>query len=146
MRNLKILLLVSVISLASCKTQRIAPKPEPVVQETVAKSEVSTKPSKSAPVASKEERFTVAKGENADYGDNKYFVILGSFSVVENAKRLKETLASENFHPVILLNENGMYRVCGNSYADEGMARSRIAEIREKFTSYKDVWLLIKKQ
>jgi hypothetical protein len=47
---------------------------------------------------------------------------------------------------VILVNENGMYRVCGNNYAEEGMARSRIAEIREKFASYKDVWWLIKKQ
>ena len=151
MKNLILLFLV--VSFVGCKTQKIAPKPKPVGQETVspavapaATSSAAQKSTKSAPISSKEERVTAVQGENIDYGTNKYFVILGSFSVLENAKRLKETLAAEGFHPVILINENGMYRVCGDNYAEEAAARSRIAEVREKLPKYSDIWLLIKKQ
>ncbi|MCL4482949.1 MAG: SPOR domain-containing protein [Bacteroidetes bacterium] len=148
MKNLNLLLLLLLVSLVGCKTQKIAPKPQPVAQETVAPATSATtqKAVKPAFISSKEERFSTATGEIADYGSNRFFVILGSFSVLENAKRLKTTLAAEDFHPVILVNKNGMYRVCGNSYAEEGAARARIAEIRAKFPQYSDVWLLIRKQ
>ncbi len=148
MKNLSFLLLLLVITLVGCKTQKIAPKPQPVAQENAVPSTQSTaqKVTKPASISSKEERFSTAQGETADYGANKFFVILGSFSVLENAQRLKATLASEGFHPVILMNENGMYRVCGNSYAEENEARARIADVRGKYPSYSDIWLLIKKQ
>jgi cell division protein FtsN len=150
MKNLNLLLfllLFSFVSMTGCKTQKI-PKPQPVVQEKEkpAATAPSTKPSKANDVSSKEERISNAKGEMTDYGSNKYFVILGSFSVLENAKRLKETLVSENFSPGIVVNESGMYRVCGNSYDDETTARARITEVREKFPKYSDIWLLIRKQ
>lgn len=148
MKNLTLLLLIVVVSLVGCKTQKIAPKPQPISQETAAPAPTSgaNKTTKSGNVSSKEERFSTAQGETANYGSNKYFVILGSFSVLENAKRLKETLKSEGFNPVILMNESGMYRVCGNNYSDESAARARIAEVREKYSKYSDIWLLIKKQ
>jgi cell division protein FtsN len=149
MKNLNLLLVLLVVILAGCKTQKIAPKPQPVAQETKAPVAVAApvpKPAKLAPVASKEERVTVAPGEIADFGSNRFFVIMGSFSVLENAKRLKETLTTENFHPVILINESGMYRVCGNNYAEESAARSRIAEVRGTYPKYSDIWLLISKQ
>ncbi|MCE1198288.1 MAG: SPOR domain-containing protein [Marinilabiliales bacterium] len=154
MKNLNLLLLLFAILLVGCKTQKIPPKPVPVAQETVSKPAVNpapapttaSKPAKQVNVASKEERFSAAQGETASFGNDRYFVILGSFSVFENAKRLKETLAAENFQPVILRNENGMFRVCGNHYAEESQARARIAEVREKFSKYSDIWLLIKKQ
>ena len=149
MKNLNLLLLLLIASLVGCKTQKIAPKPQPVAQETVTPSATATttpKTYKPASVSSKEERFSMAQGETADYGSNRFFVIMGSFSVLENAQRLKATLTEENFHPVILRNESGMYRVCGNSYADESAARARIAEVRGSFTKYSDIWLLIKKQ
>lgn len=143
MKNLFFLLLI--VSFVGCKTQKIAPKPKPIVQETAAPA-AAPKSTKAAAIASKEERFTAVQGEKADFGSNKFFVILGSFSVLENAKRLKETLATEGFHPVILINENGMYRVCGDTFAEEAAARVRIAEVRGKMTKYSDIWLLIKKQ
>ena len=147
MKNLFFLLLI--LSFVGCKTQKIAPKPKPVAQESAAPAVApvaAPKSVKPAAIASKEERFTAAQGEKADFGSNKFFIILGSFSVVENARRLKEALVSEGFHPVILINENGMYRVCGDSYAEEAAARARIAEVRGKMTKYSDIWLLIKKQ
>ena len=150
MKNLNLLLLILVLLLAGCKTQKIAPKPQPVAQETktpaTPAASSTPKPAKPAPVASKEERLTVAPGESTEFGANKFFVIMGSFSVMENAKRLKETLKNENFHPVILINESGMYRVCGESYAEESAARGKIAEVRGSNPKYSDIWLLIRKQ
>lgn len=148
MKNLNLLILLLALTLVGCKTQKIAPKPQPVAEETVAPAPAvnTPKPAKSGTVASREERFSVAEGETADYGANRYFVIMGSFKAIENAKRLKETLVSENFHPVILVNESGMFRVCGNSYSDEAAARARIAEVRGKYSKYSDIWLLIKPQ
>jgi len=151
MKNLILLLLV--LSFVGCKTQKIAPKPKPVAQESVSPAAVpaatpsaTQKSAKPAAIASKEERVTAVQGENTDYGTNKYFIILGSFSVLENAKRLKETLVAEGFHPLILINENAMYRVCGDNYAEEAAARTRIADVRAKLPKYSDIWLLIKKQ
>ncbi len=148
MKNPGLLLLLLIFTLFSCKTQKIAPKPQPVAQEKAVPASQSATPkaTKPAPISSKEERFSAAQGETADFGANKFFIILGSFSVLENAQRLKATLASEGFQPAILMNENGMYRVCGNSYALENEARARISEVRGKFSNYNDIWLLIKKQ
>lgn len=153
MKNLNLIILICAIAFASCKTQKIAPRPQPVAPPAATTAPAPAPAPAAAPkatkpvnVAAKEERVSAATGETANYGTNKFFVILGSFSVLENAKRLKQTLASEGFSPVILINENGMYRVCGNSYAGESDARARIADVREKFPKYSDIWLLIKKQ
>lgn len=143
MKNLLLLLILVAVTVVGCKTKQIPPKPQPVAQPAPSATQKAGKP---ANIPSKEERFSAAQGETADYGSNKFFVILGSFSVLENAQRLKETLTAENFKPVILKNETGMFRVCGNSYADESEARARIAEVRTNFPKYSDIWLLIKKQ
>ncbi len=144
MKGLKIALLLLVIVAVGCKTQKIAPKPEPVQQEEVAPAPV-TKPAVPS-VTSKEEKVSAAQGEEAGFGTKRFYVILGSFSVYENAQKFKKQLMEENFYPGILVNENGLYRVSVNSYDDESTARSRVAEIRQKFAKYGDVWLLIKKQ
>ena len=147
MKNLLLLLILVAFAVVGCKTKQIPPKPQPVAQPAAQTASSATqKAGKPANISSKEERFSTAQGETADYGSNKFFVIMGSFSVLENAKRLKETLTAENFKPVILKNETGMFRVCGNSYADESEARARIAEVRTNFPKYSDIWLLIKKQ
>lgn len=149
MKNLNLLILLLAITMVGCKTQKIAPKPQPVAEETTvtpAPAPTAPKSAKPVSVASRTEKFSVAEGETADFGSNRYFVIMGSFKAIENAKRLKETLVNEGFHPVILVNESGMFRVCGNSYAEESAARTRIADVRGKYTKYSDIWLLIKPQ
>ena len=151
MKNLNLLLLLIAVSLVACKTQKIPPRPQPVAQETAVpapavKPAATTKPvGKPVSVTSREESFTDAQGETADYGTNKYFIILGSFGVFENAQRLKATLQSEGFHPGIIKNESGMFRVFGNSYATENDARTRISDVRAKYPKYSDIWLCIKK-
>jgi len=139
MRVLNIVLFLIVLMAVGCKTQKIASKPEPVKSETVAKSsDVSVK--------STEERVTAANGEAKDFGSKRFYIILGSFGVYENAQKFKKQLMSEDFYPGILVNEAGLYRVSVNSYDDETIARNRVGEIRQKFPQYSDLWLLIKKQ
>jgi len=125
-----------------CKTQKIAPKPTPMKSETVIKPTESS----SSSVTSKEESVTAAKGEASDLGSKRFYIILGSYKVYEGAQKFKKQLMAEDFFPGILINEAGLYRVSVNSYDDETTARSRVAEIRQKFPKYNDLWLLIKKK
>lgn len=74
----------------------------------------------------------------------KYYVIIGSFKVLDNARNFRQQLMAEKFTPTILENENGLFRVSVASYDDETMARSRIADIRAQYDKYSDVWLLIR--
>jgi len=141
MKVVNVVLLLIILMAVGCKTQKIAPKPEPMKSETVVKSSDSSSPS----VRSKEERVTAAKGEANDLGSKRFYIILGSFGVYENAQKFKKQLMAEDFFPGILINEAGLYRVSVNSYDDEATARGRVAEIRQKFPKYNDLWLLIKK-
>lgn len=144
MKVLSIVLFLVAIMAVGCKTQKIASKPAPVKSETI-KSETASKPG-NVSVKSTEERVSAAKGEASDFGSKKFYIILGSFGVYENAQKFKKQLMAEDFYPGILVNEAGLYRVSVNSYDDETIARNRIGEIRQKFTKYNDLWLLIKKQ
>ena len=141
MKVLNILCLAAIVLSVGCKTQKIAPKPEPIAENSVN----TTDKVKSALVNSKEERVTAAKGEASDFGSKRFYVIIGSFSVYENAQKFKKQLMSEDFFPGILVNENGLFRVSVNSYDDEALARTKISDIRTKFPKYNDVWLLVKK-
>lgn len=143
--KMKFLIIVTIImclTVVGCKTQKIAPKPEPVRSETFSKPTVTT----TSTVTSKEERVTAANGEAQDLGSKRFYIIVGTFGVYENAQKLKKQLMAEDFFPGILMNENGMYRVSVNSYDDETVARNSVDEIRQKFPKYNDLWLLIKKQ
>ncbi len=158
MKVLSVGLVVIALMVAGCKTQKIAPKPEPVKSESVTSESTKSESTKSETVAksysngsgsssvkSKQERISAAKGEASDLGSKRFYIILGSFGVYENAQRFKRQLAAEDFFPGILVNEAGLYRVCVNSYDDEAAARSKVAELRQQFPKYADLWLLIKK-
>ncbi|MCX6236618.1 MAG: SPOR domain-containing protein [Bacteroidia bacterium] len=142
MKVFNIVFLLMVLIVVGCKTQKIAPKPEPVKSETVVKPSTGT----TQTITSKEEKVTAANGEAKDLGSKKFYIILGSFGVFENAQKFKKQLMAEDFFPGILINEAGLYRVSVNSYDDEASARTRVGEIRQKFPQYNDLWLLIKKQ
>jgi cell division protein FtsN len=141
MKAQKTLFVVMIALLAGCKTQKIAPMPEPV--SSIAKTKAAQ--TSAASVSSKVESVTAAKGEASDFSSKQFYVILGSFSIYENAQRFKKQLMSEDFSPGILVNQTGLYRVSINSFDDEAQARNRISEIRQKYPQYSDVWLLIKK-
>ena len=151
MKVLNILLVLMVLMFVGCKTQKIAPKPEPLKSETVNPEPAPVvKPSEgkvsNVNVKSKEERITAANGEAKELGSKSFYIILGSFGVYENAQKFKKQLMAENFFPGILINEAGLYRVSANSYDDEATARAMISEIRQKYPKYNDLWLLINKK
>lgn len=88
--------------------------------------------------------FTQQEDESKNIANN-YFVIVGSFEYLDNAKKYRETLVDEGFTPIILQsNTSGYYRICVNSYRNEMEARTRVHEIRRDFPKYYDSWLLIK--
>jgi len=142
MKVLNIILILIALMVFGCKTQKIAPKPEPVKSETVVKVAVDSTQN----VKSQVENVTAANGEAKDFGSKKFYIILGTFSVFENAQKFKKQLIAEDFFPGILINEAGLFRVSVNSFDEEATARNRISEIRQKFPKYNDLWLLIKKQ
>lgn len=114
-----------------------SPPPEQVKQETPVTS--------SAPVSMRKEQVSFTRQEDkAENETNNFFVILGSFSQLDNAKNFREILLNKGFTPIILHSETGYYRVCVNSYTYENDARTRVAQIRQTYPEYADSWLLIK--
>jgi cell division protein FtsN len=154
MKRIMFFVVVVAIALSSCKSS----KKQPAVQYTPpdAQPKVFTVPETTeaaAPAAAVEDKTVSLRKESVTFTDaadksgneaNTYFVILGSFGQLENAKNFRETLLNEGFTPIILHSETGYYRVCVNSYKGETEARGRVREIRQAFPKYADLWLLIK--
>jgi len=158
MKKIVFFALILGVAFSGCKSKRqIATSPyttDPTEQpkvfsvptsdtETVEKEEPKVADEK--PIAMRKEQVTFTSQEDKSNNEvNTYFVIIGSFSQLENAKNYRETLIDQGFTPIILHSETGYYRVCVNSHKNETEARSRVAQIRQAFPQYSDVWLLIK--
>lgn len=155
MKKIIVISLVLVTALFSCKTPKKAaqtvPAEEPAVvtapkvftvpQTTETKPAAETE--KTIPVRKEQVTFTQQEDQAANEV-NSFFVIVGSFSQLENAKNFRNTLISEGFTPIILHSETGYYRICVNSYKNESGARERVSQIRVNYPKYADTWLLIK--
>lgn len=149
------------VLVVSCKTAKNTASDKNAYQATTSNSTTPAKvfsvpdnnANKPKPEEAEETKITV-KRENISFTDkadeqlndiNTYFVIVGSFSELANAKKQRETLVSEGFTPIILQSKStGYYRLCVNSFKNEMEARMRVMQIRRDFTSYNDSWLLIK--
>jgi cell division septation protein DedD len=111
---------------------------QPATRETSA-------PTSNDPVSMRKEQVSFTTQEDkASNESNNFFVILGSFGELNNAKNYRETLLNKGFTPIILHSETGYYRVCVNSYQVEGEARNRVSQIRNTYPEFSDAWLLIK--
>ncbi len=157
MKNIVLLLSVVVLAFSSCKTIKQPAQSEytsdPTTETkvfTVPGTETETKAEPAPivdekPIAVRKEQvsFTEQGDQTANAG-NTFFVIIGSFSQLDNAKNYRTTLLDEGFTPIILHSETGYYRICTNSYKSESEARSRVSQVRQAFPKYSDVWLLIK--
>jgi len=157
MKKTAIFAVIIVFALASCKSTKNAATADSAYQAslnqgTQAKvfSVPETKTEKEEPATSpitiKKEDISFTEKEDATRNEvNNYFVIVGSFSNLDNAKTYRETLISEGFTPIILQsNTSGYYRICVNSFKNEMEARTRVHQIRRDFPKYYDSWLLIK--
>ena len=153
MKRIMFFIVLVVFSLSACKTTKkqpevkyTPPSNQPkvfTVPETTETAKPATKPDNSVSLRKESVTFTEASDKSKNEA-NTYFVILGSFGQLDNAKNFRETLLNEGFAPIILHSETGYYRVCVNSYKGETEARSRVTEIRQAFPKYADLWLLIK--
>lgn len=151
------LYLLVVLMLGSCRslprgTTRFDESNSPYVKEQPAKVEVkeeaaapAPKPvAKSEPVTVREEKVKAVdqSGVETIY---RYYVIVGSFQVLDNARNFRTQLIQQQFVPVILESEIGFYRVSVAAFNAEADARTKIDQIRNNFDQYRDTWLLIRK-
>ncbi|MHB9056072.1 MAG: SPOR domain-containing protein [Paludibacteraceae bacterium] len=89
------------------------------------------------------EKFNMADGEtNTAAFYKKFHVVVGSFGKQENAKNLQRTLNSEGNNAIVVVNEQGMYRVLIASYDEYTQAHERINQIKTRFP---DAWVLMQK-
>ena len=96
-------------------------------------------------VVVKEESVTVIPEVGKAVEPGKYYVIMGSFKVLENAQKFKSHLIIARYNPILLQNSEGLYRVAVGVFAQEAPAREKINTIRSQSDKYNDVWLLIQK-
>ena len=146
-----LIMLLPLLLLGSCSKQRklsskYSNSKSPYVKEqTQTESKPEVKPEDLSNLVIREEKVRVVEQKEPETV-YKYYVILGSFKVIENARKFKDDIIKEKFIPVILENENGLYRVSVNAFNDEMQARERISQIRKQYEKYNDVWLLVRKQ
>lgn len=158
MRKITIIAVAFAFAFTACKTIKQPAQSEYTSDTTTetkvfSVSETETKPetqevekiAEEKPIAMRKEQVTFTEQEDRSSNENNtYFVIIGSFGQLNNAKNYRETLLDEGFTPIILHSETGYYRVCVDSFKSETDARSRVSKLRQAFPKYSDVWLLIK--
>jgi nucleoid DNA-binding protein/cell division septation protein DedD len=70
----------------------------------------------------------------------QFYVIGGSFSKKQNAEKLVRELTNKGFHPTVIDNENGFYRVSYLSEKDSSAADKELKKI--KLSDNSGAWLL----
>jgi len=113
---------------------------EVVVKEQPSRVAVKQEAAPEPAIVVRQEKVTPVEHNGPGYD---YYIIIGSFKVLDNARRFKNDLIQEGFTPMMLESEHGFYRVSVASYNDEFEARNRLGAIRRQYSKYSDVWLLI---
>lgn len=117
---------------------------EPVlVEEPVVKplpSEVLVSPVKEKEVT-RAEKFDLVEGQTSVILKN-YHVVIGSFGMKTNALNLQSQMRPQ-YNPILVVNENGLFRVLLDSYDTYNEARNKINQIKSQFP---DAWILIQKR
>ena len=133
-RTLFIFITLAVL-IVSCKnTAKTTKSDSPYLTEEVnSKTEITVREEKVKPVDQPNEPVY------------RFYVIIGSFRNVDNARQHKTDLVKEGYTTVILENEKGLFRVSAGAYNEERAARNKIAEIRAASDKHDDVWLLVRK-
>ena len=133
----------------SCKSkQKVTEISGANVEATAKTNTAATTASTTATAASetektRNEKFSLAEGEtNIAAFNSKYHVVVGSFSIQQNAKNLQRTLNSEGNNALVVVNEQGMFRVLIASFNEYTQARERINQINTRFP---DAWVLVQK-
>ena len=125
------IIIVCVLLICSCKsTKKAAQSSSPYLTEQNSGTEVTVRTESVRPV----DRSGVIY---------EFYVIIGSFRSIENARQYNIDLVRKGFTPVILESESGLFRISVGGYNNENAARARIANIRAEHNEHRDVWLLV---
>ncbi len=152
-KTFKIILAIAIIgtSFTACKTkQKVTKIPgatveavAPATTTTPAVVEQATTATSSENEVTRNEKFSLADGEtNAEALKYKYHVVVGSFGVKDNARSLVSKLRSEGNNALMVVNEQGMFRVLIASFDQYAQARTRITQLTDRFA---DAWVLVQK-
>lgn len=94
------------------------------------------------PIREIEEKLVTENNEAPD--PHSYFVIIGSFRDINNARDHQAIIKKDGFESSGLLrNEAGLYRVSVMATDDVTEARREVTRIWAEYPAYSDTWLLI---
>ena len=125
-------IIVCSLLFCSCKTTKKTAQ-DPTLLEQNSKTEITVRTESVKPI------------DQPDRAMYRYYVIIGSFKSLENARQYKTDMAKKGFTPEILENENGLFRISVGGYNEESAARVKVAGIRAAYEEHADVWLLVRK-
>ncbi len=150
-KTIRLILALAIVAMAStaCKSkQKVAeitganiPATTTTVSTPVSTPTLVEQVTIAEPEVTRNESFTLSEGD-ATALKFRYHVVVGSFKSQTNAKGLQSTLVSEGNKAIVVINEQGMYRVLIASYNEYSQARTRINEIKDRFV---DAWVLVQK-
>ena len=127
-------IIVCALLMGSCKsTKKTAQSDSPYLTEENSRTEIVVRTEAVKPI------------DETDRTVYRYYVIIGSFRNISGARQEKATLEKKGFTPVILENEDGLYRISAGGYNEENAARAKISGIRAAYEEHRDVWLLVRK-
>jgi len=151
-KTFKIFVAIAILfsTFTACKTKQKVTKIPGANVEATAPATQATAPAVSTPATApsgpevtRNEKFSLADGEtNAEALKYKYHVVVGSFKSQVNAKGLQNTLKNEGNNALVVVNEQGMFRVLIASFNEYAQARTRISQITDRFP---DAWVLVQK-
>ncbi|MBN2807496.1 MAG: SPOR domain-containing protein [Prolixibacteraceae bacterium] len=149
MKKLVLISSIFILSFSACKTSKSLSKSayEPAVNHQVETSlnEMDTEPAKVQEQAIVVRSESVSIERSNDHTLHAFYVIVGSFSMAENAYKLQSELLSNGIPSEVLKTETGMMRVSYLGTDREDEAREKVSEIRSTLPQFSDVWLLKRK-
>lgn len=146
MMRIPVYLLLLLVLFSGCKSKKINNK-NPIQTQSVTEQAlrpVATQEEGITPIIVREENVIAVEPSVNNLLLEKYYIIMGSFRILENARKLQVQLGIEGFSAQLLQNDEGYYRVSVLSYNQISDARSKVLTIRMQYPKYHDAWVLRK--
>ena len=143
MKFYSIIFFVCFLLILSCGGMRKSMKKSAIQSQVTDKTQLTKESVETEEVPIVEVQEKLVPVQDVPVDPHVYFVIIGSFRNLNNARNYQEQIVKDGFTPVLLRNEEGLYRISIKSTDDILTARSEILRIRSQFAKYEDTWLLI---
>lgn len=93
------------------------------------------------PAEDQEEKIEEDQIEETPVAQNRYFIIAGSFSKLQNASDLQDELRADGYPSEVIVTENRMYRVSLISYPSKGEAIKELNTLKQT-ARFENYWVL----